>query len=142
MLQVLNVTDNNLPAAGGATVIYMQDDAWSGVSSDHIKLWTINVNWTTTSNSTISAAQQIAVTPFISVFDNGSFSNLTQPGGGTAIDALQATIMNQAQFRKFSGHNSAVFNFVVDADASAGELAAVRWMEFHQSGDNQPWSLC
>ena len=139
--QVLNVTDSNLPAAGGATVVYMQDNAWNGVSTDHIKLWTIDVDWNTTSNSTISSAQQINTTPFISVFDNGSFSNLTQPGGGTAIDALQATIMNQAQFRKFGTHNSAVFNFVVDADAGSGELAAVRWMEFRQSGDNQPWSL-
>ena len=139
--QVLNVTNNNLPAPGGATVVYMQDDAWSGVSSDHIKYWTIDMDWNNSSNSTISAATQIPVTPFIGVFDNGSFSNLTQPGGGVAIDALQATIMNQAQFRKFGTHNSAVFNFVVDTDASGGELAGVRWMEFRQSGDNQPWSL-
>lgn len=139
--QVLNVTNGNLPATGGATVVYMQDNAWSGVSTDHIKLWTIDVDWNNSANSTISSAQQINTTPFISVFDGGSFSNLTQPGGGSAIDALQATIMNQAQFRKFAGHNSAVFNFVVDADASAGELAGVRWMEFRQSGDNQPWSM-
>jgi chitodextrinase len=139
--QVLNVTDSNLPAAGGATVVYLQDNAWSGVSTDHIKVWTINVNWVTTSSSTISAAQQINTTPFISVFDNGSFSNLSQPGGGSAIDALQATIMNQAQFRKFGSYNSALFNFVVDTDASSGELAGVRWIEFRQSGDNQPWSL-
>ncbi len=139
--QVLNVTDSNLPAAGGATVIYMQDNAWSGVTTDHIKLWKINVNWANTSSSTISAAQQINVTSFISVFDNGSFSNLTQPGGGSAIDALQATIMNQAQFRKFGTHNSAVFNFVVDTDATSGERAGVRWYEFRQSADNQPWSL-
>ncbi len=139
--QAFNVTNSNLPAAGGAPIVYLQDDAWSGVSSDHIKLWTIDVNWASPGSSTVSAAQQIATTPFISVFDGGSFSNLSQPGGGSAIDALQATIMNQAQFRKFAGHNSAVFNFVVDADASGGELAAVRWYEFRQSGDNQPWSL-
>ena len=139
--QAFNVTNSNLPAAGGATVVYLQDDAWPGVSTDHIKLWTINVNWATPANSTISAAQQIPTTPFISVFDNGSFSNLAQPLGGSSIDALQATIMNQAQFRKFATHNSAVFNFVVDTDASNGELAGVRWFEFRQSGDNQPWSL-
>jgi hypothetical protein len=141
--QVLNVTDSNLPAAGGATVIYMQDNAWNGVSTDHIKLWTIDVDWNTTSNSTMSSAQQINTTPFISVFDNGSFSNLRQPGSGRPInvDALQATIMNQAQFRKFTNHNSALFNFVVDTDATSGELAGVRWYEFRQSGDNQPWSL-
>ncbi|WP_100801762.1 T9SS type A sorting domain-containing protein [Ulvibacter sp. MAR_2010_11] len=141
--QVLNVTDDNLPAAGGATVIYMQDNAWNGVTTDHIKLWTINVDWANTSNSTISSAQQITTTPFISVFDNGSFSNLRQPGSGRPInvDALQATIMNQAQFRKFATHNSAVFNFVVDTDASSEELAGIRWYEFRQSSDNQPWSL-
>ncbi len=142
--QFFNVTDSNLPAAGGATVVYLQDDAWSGVSNDHIKLWTVDVNWTNPGSSTISAAQQITTTPFIGVFDNGSFSNLQQPKGGgraSSVDALQATIMNQAQFRKFAGHNSAVFNFVVDTDASNGELAGVRWYEFRQSGDNQPWSL-
>jgi hypothetical protein len=139
--QVLNVTDNNLPAAGGATVVYLQDNAWVGVSTDHIKVWTIDVDWNTTSNSTISSAQQIDTTPFVSVFDNGSFSNLSQPNGGSAIDALQATIMNQAQFRKFGSYNSAIFNFVVDAAAGAAERAAVRWMEFRQSGDNQPWSM-
>lgn len=141
--QALNVTDNNLPAAGGATIVYLQDDAWNGVSNDHVKLWTIDVNWNNPGSSTVSAAQEISTTPFISVFDNGSFSNLTQPGNGRPIriDALQATIMNQAQFRKFPTHNSAIFNFVVDTDASSEELAGVRWYEFRQAGDNQPWSL-
>lgn len=141
--QALNVTDSNLPAVGGATIVYMQDDAWNGVSNDHIKLWTLDVSWTNPSNSVVSAAQEISTTPFISVFDNGSFSNLRQPGGGRPIriDALQATIMNQAQFRKFATHNSAIFNFVVDTDASSDKRAGVRWYEFRQNGDNQPWSL-
>ena len=141
--QALNVTDSNLPAPGGATIVYLQDDAWNGVSVDHIKVWTADVDWANPSNSTVSNPTEIVTTPFISVFDNGSFSNLLQPGNGRRIniDALQATIMNQAQFRKFATHNSAVFNFVIDADASGGELAAVRWYEFRQSGDNQPWSL-
>ncbi|WP_299764157.1 T9SS type A sorting domain-containing protein [uncultured Dokdonia sp.] len=141
--QALNVTDSNLPAPGGATIVYLQDDAWNGVSVDHIKVWTADVNWSNPSSSTVSNPTQINTTPFISVFDNGSFSNLLQPGNGRriSIDALQATIMNQAQFRKFATHNSAVFNFVVDADASSGEQAAVRWYEFRQNGDNQPWSL-
>ena len=29
--QALNVTNGNLPAPGGATIVYMQDNAWSGV---------------------------------------------------------------------------------------------------------------
>jgi hypothetical protein len=138
--QALNVSNNNLPAAGGMPIIYLQDDAWSGVSQDHIKLWTVDVDWATPGNSTISAPNEIMTTPFISVFDGGSFSNLSQPGGGD-IDALQATIMNQAQFRKFGDHNSAVFDFVVDTDASGGELAGIRWFELRQDGDGQPWSI-
>lgn len=139
--QALNVTNDNLPAPGGLPIVYLQDDAWSGVSQDHLKLWTVDVNWAVPANSTISAPTELTTTPFISVFDGGSFSNLSQPGGGADIDALQATIMNQAQFRKFSGHNSAVFNFVVDTDASGGELAGVRWFELRQPGDGQPWTI-
>ena len=48
--------------------------------------------------------------------------------------------MNQAQFRKFATHNSAVFNFVVNT-TSSGELAGVRWYELRQNGDGQPWSI-
>ncbi len=138
--QVLNVSNATMPAAGGATFVYLQDDAWGGVATDHIKLWTLDMDWGAGSG-VISANTEIPTSPYISVFDGGSFSNLTQPGGGVAIDALQATIMNQAQFRKFAGHNSAVFNFVIDTDATSGELAGVRWYEFRQVGDNQPWSL-
>ncbi len=137
--QAFNVSDDN-PSTGDVGIVYMQDDAWSGVSSDHLKLWTLHVDWNTPSNSSISSPQQISLTPFVGVFDGGSFSNLTQPGGGD-IDALQATIMNQAQFRKFSDHNSAVFNFVVNAGTSSNEIAAVRWIELRQPNDNGTWSL-
>ena len=63
--QALNVTNANLPAAGGATIVYMQDDAWSGVSNDHIKIWTIDTNWNNPGSSTVSAAQEFPTTPFI-----------------------------------------------------------------------------
>jgi len=139
--QALHVTDGNMPVSGNATFVYLQDDAWAGVTQDHIKLWNLTVDWVVPANSVMSAPVQILTTPFISVFDGGSFSNLTQPSGGIAIDALQATIMNQAQFRKFSGHNSAVFNFVVDTDASSGELAGIRWFELRQTGDGLPWTI-
>ena len=139
--QAFNVSNDDLPAPGGAPIVYLQDDAWGGVATDHVKMWLVDVDWVTPGNSTISAATEFTTTPFISVFDGGSFSNLTQPGGGIAIDALQATIMNQAQFRRFGTHNSAVFNFVVDTDATAGERAGVRWFEFRQASDGAPWSL-
>jgi subtilisin-like proprotein convertase family protein len=143
--QVLNISGGTWPSSGGATIVYLQDDAWNGVSEDHIKIWTATMDWATPGNSTVSAPQELAaadgVTSFISVFDGGSFSNLTQPNGGVAIDALQATVMNQAQYRKFGTHNSALFNFVVDVDGSSAEQAGVRWYELRQIADSQPWTI-
>jgi hypothetical protein len=138
--QFFNVTNGNLPPPGGATVVYLQDDAWSQVNEDHLKLWTLDVDWETPSNSTISQPVQLVTTPFISVFDGGSFSNRPQPSGPD-IDVLQATIMQQAQYRRWGSYNSALFNFVVDTDASSAELAGIRWYELRQYGDGQPWEI-
>lgn len=141
--QAFNVTGNNLPAPGNVPIVFLQDDAWAGVSQDHVKLWLANVDWENPTNSTMSAPIEITTTPFISVFDGGSFSNLTQPqpGGGRPLDAIQSTIMNQAQFRKFPTHNSAIFNFVINVGASSGKRAGIRWYELRQDGDGQPWSV-
>ena len=139
--QVLNISNDNWPTTGGATVMYMQDDAWAGVSTDHVKLWNVDIDWETPGNSEISAAVELTTTPYVSVFDGGSFSNLPQPNGGPTLDALQATVMNQAQYRKFSTHNSALFNFVVDVDGSSAKQAGIRWYELRQTADGQPWTV-
>ena len=143
--QALNISNSDIPTSGGATIVYMQDDAWDGVEEDHIKLWNVDIDWATPANSQISAATILGtaegVTPFVGTFDGGAFTNLLQPNGGAIIDALQAIIMNQAQFRKFATHNSAIFNFVVDVADGEAKQAAVRWYELRQTGDGQPWSV-
>jgi subtilisin-like proprotein convertase family protein len=139
--QVLNISNDNWPTTGGATVMYMQDDAWSGVDTDHVKLWNVDIDWETPENSEVSAAVELSTTEFVSVFDGGSFSNLPQPNGGATVDALQATIMNQAQYRKFATYNSALFNFVVDVDGSSTKQAGVRWYELRQTADGEPWEI-
>ena len=138
--QVLDITNDDHPAAGNATMVYMQDDAWNQVPTDHLKIWTINIDWENSNNSSISTPYQLPTTSFTSVFDGGSFANLTQ-SSGPDIDAMQATLMNQAQFRKFPTHNSAVFNFVVDVLSGSDELAAVRWYELRQDADGEPWVI-
>ncbi len=138
--QFFNVTDDNLPPAGNASVVYMQDDSWSGVATDHVKIWTVDVDWEDISNSTISSPQELQTSAFTSVFDGGSFSNVPQPSGPDQ-DVLQATIMNQAQYRRFDDYNSAIFNFVVDTDGSGGELAGIRWFELRQDNDGDPWTI-
>lgn len=138
--QVLNISDDNYPDAGNATVVFFQDDAYAGITTDHIKFWDVDVDFDTPANSTVSTPQEVDVTPFTSIFDGGAFPNLTQPGGQD-IDALQGIIMNQAQYRKFPSHNSAIFNFTIDAGTGGNELAAIRWYEFRQTDDGEPWTL-
>ncbi|MEH6408021.1 MAG: CARDB domain-containing protein, partial [Leeuwenhoekiella sp.] len=137
--QVLNVGYPGMPQTGGATVVYMQDDAWANVNIDHLKLWTVNVDWQDPLQSNISEPQVIPTAAFTSVFDGGGLSNLKQ-SQGPDIDVLQATIMNQAQFRAFDSYNSAVFNFVVDVAEGDEELAGIRWFELRQQ-PNKPWNI-
>ena len=139
--QAFNVGSATLPPPGNATFVYHQDDAFAGIANDHLKLWDLDVDFTTPANSTMSAATIIDVTPFNSVFDGGSFSNLPQPTGPD-IDAVQAAIMNQAQYRVFPTYNSVVFNFVVDTATGFGnELAGIRWYELRQTAHGQPWTV-
>ncbi|MCZ6593288.1 MAG: T9SS type A sorting domain-containing protein [Bacteroidetes bacterium] len=139
--QAFHTTDSNLAPNGTAVpIVFLQDDSYAGVATDHLKVWSATIDWVTPGNSSMSAAEVLNTTPFISVFDGGSFSNLDQPAGPD-IDAMQAIIMNQAQYRRFGGYNSAVFNFVVDTDPGGGKLAGVRWFELRQTADGQPWTI-
>ena len=140
-VQVLNISDNVYPGPGNATVVFFQDDAYPGQTDDSIKFWDLDVDFDIPANSVISAPQEVIVTPFTSIFDGTSFANLAQPGGGADIDALQGIIMNQAQYKKFPTYNAAIFNFVIDIVPGSGEQAAIRWYEFRQTDDGQPWTL-
>jgi hypothetical protein len=143
--QMLNITGDNHPAAGNATLVYHQDGALSGVNADQIKLWTINVDWENPANTTVSDPSVLFTTPFNAYFDGGELeANLTQING-VEMSAGTMLISNQAQFRKFETHNSAIFNFSVNAlsqnPSSDEEQAAVRWYELRQDSDGEPWSI-
>jgi len=135
-----SVTGDNHPANGNATMVYFQDDTWGGVSQDHLKLWTVNIDWSNPNNSSISNPSQINTASFNSVFDGGSFQNLTLPNGYD-IDACQGIVMQLAQFRKFPSHNSAIFNFTIDVDGSSAKKAGIRWYELRQDADGEPWTI-
>lgn len=140
-VQALNISDDQYPGPGNATVVFFQDDAYAGQSDDSIKFWDLDVDFSTPSNSTISTPQEVLVTPFTSIFDGTSFSNLTQPNAGADIDALQGIIMNQAQYKKFPTYESAIFNFVIDIDPTGNEQAAIRWYEFRRNSPTDPWVM-
>ncbi|MCF4100486.1 GEVED domain-containing protein [Gillisia sp. M10.2A] len=134
-----------IPPKGNSPIVFMQDDAWAGVSEDHLKIWNINVDWNVPANSTIAESQELGpasgVSPFIATFDGGAFSNLSQPGEAPDLDVLQATMMYMTQYRRFPGYNSAVMNFVVDIDPTAAEHAGIRWYELRQDRNGGAWSV-
>ncbi len=131
--------DETVPAGTPAPIVYMQDDAWAGVSEDHLKIWEATLDWANPANHSIELAQEITTADFVSVFDGGSFSNIPQPTGPD-VDALQATMMQQVQYRRFGTHNSVVMNFVVDV-LEPGEKAGIRWYELRQTADGEPWTI-
>ncbi|WP_340199858.1 fibronectin type III domain-containing protein [Ascidiimonas sp. W6] len=136
-----NATGPTLPPVGVPhPIVYMQDDSWSGISQDHLKVWDVSVNWNSPASSSISAPQQINTAAFDAVFNGGSFNNLDEPGSGPNIDAIQATMMYMTNYRRFGTHNSAVMNFVVDVSGNDTK-AGIRWYELRQTGDNQPWTI-
>ncbi len=134
-----------LPPLGNSPIVYLQDDAWAGISEDHLKLWNINVDWNSLESSTIQESQELGaasgVSPFNATFDGGAFSNLNQPNDGPDIDALQGTMMYMTQYRRFPTYNAAVMNFVVDINPTAAEHAGVRWYELRQDRNGGPWRV-
>lgn len=136
-----NCIGPNLPPVGTPQpIVYLQDDAWAGISQDHLKIWNVSVDWNTPSNSSISSPQTINTAPYDSVFDNGSFNNLDEPGNGPDIDALQATMMYMTNYRRFGSYNSAVMNFAVDVSGNDTK-SGIRWYELRQTADGQPWTI-
>ncbi|TSE08003.1 T9SS type A sorting domain-containing protein [Aquimarina algiphila] len=137
-----NAIGNALPPDGDARIIYFQDDDWQGVTQDMLKLWKIDVNWVSPTESTIAEAEEIAVTMFDSTFDGGSFGNIPQPGTeGQDIDVLQGAVMYASNYRRFCDYNAVVLNFAVDIDPDADNVAGIRWYELRQNGDGQPWTV-
>ncbi len=137
-----NAIGGVLPPKGDARIIYFQDDEWEGVSKDILKLWEINVNWVSPSQSTIKEAEEIEVTPFDSTFDGGSTANIPQPGINTQkIDVLQGAIMYATNYRRFCDYNAVVLNFPIDIDVNADSVSGIRWYELRQNEDGQPWEV-
>lgn len=136
-----NSTGPVLPPLGtGHQITYLQDDSWSGVSFDHLKIWTTSVDWVTLANSTIQLTQELATTAFDGVFDGGSFQNIDEPGNGPDIDVLQATMMYMTNYRRFDTHNSVVLNFAVDISGN-DTRSGIRWMELRQANDGDDWTV-
>ncbi|MBL4662984.1 MAG: T9SS type A sorting domain-containing protein, partial [Flavobacteriaceae bacterium] len=120
-------------------ITYIQDDAWGGVSFDHLKIWEINVDWVNTGNSTISTPLEIATDPFDAgeLFGNGNGA-IRQPGTSQRLAGHGGIASYAANYRPFGTHNSwlITFNTFIDANETGG----IRWIELRNDGAN-PWEI-
>jgi len=116
-----------------------QDDAWSGVSFDHLKVWEIVMDWNNTSNSTISNPLEIPTDPFDSgeLFGNGNGA-IHQPGTSQRLSGHGGIISFAANYRSFGTHNSwlITFNTFIDNNETGG----IRWIELRNDNVN-PWEI-
>jgi len=127
----------DLPTANTPNYLYyFQDDGW-GVSSDHIKIWELNINWQNTANSSISVPQTLNVSSFDSEF-TPSWDDIQQPGTSDRLDCVPTAFMYMAQYREFPGYASVVLNHTVDVDGT--NHAGIRWYELRKIG-NAPWTV-
>jgi hypothetical protein len=110
---------------------HVQDNSWSGVTEDHIKVLKCEVDWVNTGNSTITIDQSITTDAFNSVF-TGSWDDITQQGTSQKLDAVAGIFMYRAQYRRFPGYNTMALCHTVDVGSNR---AGVRWYELRDSND-------
>jgi hypothetical protein len=134
----VNISGSSAPVDVPGYIMNIQDDFWSGVTFDHIKIWEINLDWVTPANSTISAPNEIVLADFESTFFPFGAGDIKQPNTTQKIDANGGTLGYMPNYRSFAGHNSLVFTFTVDINGLND--AGVRWVELRNTG-NGPFSV-
>ncbi len=118
-------------------IVYLQDDAWGGVSFDHLKVWEIDVNFANPGSSTISNPLEIPTEPFDSFLRPFGDGDISQPGTNQRIDAISGVISYAANYRRFPTYNSWVITFNTDI---GGITPGVRWVELRNDAVND-WSI-
>ncbi len=128
-------------AAGSTPIVWFQDDAWGGISTDHVKVWDFDVDWANPGGATISTPLEIELSPFDSLIagtGGDPWANIEQPGTSQRIDALVHTINYQTHRYDFGTHESMVLNFVVEP-VNGTKISGLRWVELRKSGGD--WEL-
>jgi len=121
-----------------AYILRMYDDAWAG-GTDHLELWTLVMDWSDNSNSTLTGPTDITTAAFTANVGTSNFylGSVGQPGGGI-VECMDNIIMYRVQYRNFGTYESMVLDHLVDADG--GGHAGIRWYEL-RSVSNSPWSI-
>jgi hypothetical protein len=131
--------DGALPPFGTPNyMFYFQDNLWSGVSQDVIKILKMSVDWTTPSNSTITTHQSLFPTSFNAVFTN-SWDDVSQKGSTQKLDAIASIFNYRAQYIRWGTYNTVMLCNVVDVDNN--NRAGMRWYELRQDEASSQFTI-
>jgi hypothetical protein len=133
-----NLIGNDADVNSPAFIVYLQDDAWGGITFDHLKVWTIETDFVNPGNSTVSQPQEIPTAAFDSFFRAFGQGDFRQPSTDQRVDGASGVISYAANYRSFAGHNSWVVTFNEDMGSQRGGL---RWIELRNTDADNTWSL-
>jgi hypothetical protein len=97
--------------------------------TNSLLLWKFHVDWTTTSNSTLTGPATIPVATFSPACSGGG-TCIPQSGTNQQLDSLADRLMYRLAYRNFGDHESLVVSHSVTAGSSVG----VRWYELRNPG--------
>ncbi len=129
--------DGPMPPVGTPNnLVYFNDNSWGTFSTDHLRIWEFDVDWTNTSNSTISMVQTLITESFDSNFTS-NWNDITQPNSSQKLDAIAGAMMFRLQYRQFPSHEVMLTNYVVDVNGA--NQAGIRWYELRR--DTADWYI-
>ena len=122
------------PAGTPGQFITIADDGQSN-PADELRIYELDADWTTPSNSTFSMVQQLPVNAFNGNFSN-DWNNIPQPGTAQKLDGISTVLMFRAQYRNFNGIQKIVCNHTI---AESATESAIRWYELEKTTGS--WSI-
>lgn len=132
--------DGTLPPYGTPCPIFMyEDDTWSAGGADQLRIFKMTTDWTTPANSTLVLDQTLP-TSSINVNFNTNWDDVSQPGTSQKLDAIAGVLMYRAQYRRWTGYNTAVINHAVIVNATTKQVG-IRWYELRQNTTTGVWSI-
>jgi len=115
----------------------VQDNAFPGVSTDHIKILKAEVNFDSPGSSNIIEHQELNTEAFNANFGGGWTENITQKDTDQKLDAIPGIFMYRAQYRRFEGYNVIMLCHNVNV---GGNRAGMRWYELRDENDGN-WAI-
>jgi PKD repeat protein len=135
----LDADGASAPASSPGQFITINDNAWSG--SDELRIYELDVNWTTPSSSTFIMTQQIPVASFDSQFnETWGVGDIAQQGTSNLVDAQNYTLMTRGQYKNWGTSQSIVCCHTVDVDNT--NHAGQRWYELEKTSQSDAsWAI-